>query len=343
VSAAATLGVYERVVAWQRVHGRHHLPWQQRRTPYRVWLSEVMLQQTQVNTVVQYFDRFTQQLPTVQALAAASLDEVLQLWAGLGYYRRARLLHACAQVVVKEHGGEFPRQWQALAALPGIGRSTAAAIASVCFEQPVSILDGNVLRVLGRYWAVDDDVKSAAVQRRMWQAAQNLLPAQTPHMPTYTQGLMDLGALVCTRTKPRCQACPLRTDCKAYAHGQPEAWPVRRAPPSKTEQHWWLLLATQGSRIWLQRRPEGGIWGGLWAPPVFTAQALCAQAAGACQAQHEWPGPSVVHDLTHRRLHLQPLWLEDARHAPGGDGQWFERQALPGMPAPIKRLLLGLA
>ncbi len=333
--------VFERVVAWQGRHGRHHLPWQQQRTPYRVWLSEVMLQQTQVGTVLKYFERFTARLPTVQALAAASQDEVLQLWAGLGYYRRARLLHACAKQVVAEHGGVFPRDWQALAALPGIGRSTAAAIASVCFNQPVCILDGNVLRVLGRYWAVDEDIKSAAVQRRLWQRAQALLPPAPANMAPYTQGLMDLGAMVCVRGKPRCERCPLRADCAAHAQGRPEAWPVRRPAPPKVVQHWWLLLATQGSSVWLQQRPEGGIWGRLWAPPVFATEAACWHAAQVCQAQRVLPGPSVAHALTHRSLHLYPLWLDGATHAPAGEGAWFARHALPAMPAPVTRWLLG--
>ena len=209
----------ERVVAWQTAHGRRGLPWQGARDPYRVWLSEIMLQQTRVATVVDYYARFLRRFPDLASLAAAPLADVMRLWAGLGYYSRARNLHACARRVVTEHGGEFPRDAQALARLPGIGRTTAAAIAAFCFDERVAILDGNVKRVLARHFGIEGDPRAAAVQCRLWQLAGELLPPRRA-MRAYTQGLMDLGATVCTRARPRCEACPIASNCVALRTGR---------------------------------------------------------------------------------------------------------------------------
>jgi len=235
------------VIRWQKQHGRHGLPWQGTRDPYRVWLSEVMLQQTQVSTVLAYYPRFLLRFPTVQALAAAPLDAVLALWSGLGYYSRARNLHRGAQVVVAEHGGAFPRSSAGLQTLPGIGRSTAAAIAAFCFGERAAILDGNVKRVLTRALGFAGDLAVAAEEQRLWAAAEALLPAKD--VDIYTQGLMDLGATLCLARRPACERCPLAADCVARAQGDVERYPVKtRRLKRGQRQNAWLLLR-QGGRV----------------------------------------------------------------------------------------------
>ena len=335
---AATLA--ERVVRWQRTHGRHHLPWQGTRDPYRVWLSEVMLQQTQVATVLTYYPRFIDRFPNVQALAAASLDDVLALWSGLGYYSRARNLHRCAQVVVDEHGGSFPSTSAALAQLPGIGRSTAAAIAAFCFGERAAILDGNVKRLLTRALGFGEDLAQAAAQKALWSQAEALLPAVG--IESYTQGLMDLGAQVCLPRKPLCESCPLAADCVARAEGAPERYPVKTRTLRRGRRRHALLWLMQGDRVWLVQRPDTGVWAGLWSLPEYDdADALAALTAG-------WPGegewlPPFEHVLTHFDWTLQPLrWqLPPIASEPSPEGQWFTtREALAlGLPAPIRRLL----
>jgi A/G-specific adenine glycosylase len=347
--------VARRVIAWQRRHGRHDLPWQASRDPYRVWLSEVMLQQTQVATVLDYYPRFLQRFPSVQALAAAPLDEVLALWSGLGYYSRARNLHRCAQAVVRDHGGAFPGSAASLQALPGIGRSTAAAIAAFCFGERAAILDGNVKRVLARLLAFDADLAAAAAQRALWAQAEALLPPRD--VDVYTQGLMDLGATVCTARNPGCDRCPLAACCAAKAQGRPTAYPVKTRRMRRGERTDTLLWLTQGDAVWLVRRPEQGVWAGLWSLPELgpadAAQALTAGWPG----QGRWLDP-VVHALTHRDWTLQPLhWalpprLGAARRdrlaaalqaslAAATDSRWWPlEQALGlGLPAPVRRWL----
>ncbi|HET6789487.1 MAG TPA: A/G-specific adenine glycosylase, partial [Aquabacterium sp.] len=238
------------LVQWQRAQGRHHLPWQGTRDPYRVWLSEIMLQQTQVSTVLGYYDRFLSRFPDVTALAAAPLDEVLTLWSGLGYYSRARNLHRCAQVVADVHGGVFPGDAQTLQSLPGIGPSTASAIAAFCFHERISIMDGNVKRVLGRVLAWGEDLAVAAHERALWRAAAVLVPEQGADMPSYTQGLMDLGATVCTPRKPSCLVCPWAALCRARIEGSPEAYPVKTRKLKRGQrENWWLWLEHEG-HIW---------------------------------------------------------------------------------------------
>ena len=329
----------QRVVHWQRAHGRKHLPWQGTRDPYRVWLSEIMLQQTQVVTVLDYFPRFLARFPDVQALAAATLADVLALWSGLGYYSRARNLHRCAQEVVSRHAGRFPASALALAALPGIGRSTAGAIAAFCFGERTPILDANVRRVLTRVLGFDADLAKAANERLLWDWAEKLLPG-TGHasdMPAYTQGLMDLGATVCLACGPDCARCPLADICAARLAGNPEHYPVRTRKLVRRSEDWWLLLQVDASgRCWLAPRPQRGIWAGLHCPPVYTQrEALDAALQGA--AAEEWP--SFTHVLTHRDLQLHPLLLRTA--TPHGAGAWFSAdqwQAL-GLPAPLRKLL----
>ena len=338
----------QKVIRWQRRHGRHGLPWQGTRDPYRVWLSEVMLQQTQVTTVTLYYARFLDRFPSVGELAAAPLDDVLALWSGLGYYSRARNLHRCAQAVMNEHGGAFPSSSETLATLPGIGRSTAAAIAAFCFGERAAILDGNVKRVLARVLGFAGDLATAPAQRELWARAQALLPARD--VDVYTQGLMDLGATVCAVRQPRCDACPLSADCVGFAEGAPQRYPVKSRRLKRGRRQHALLWAEQRGRVWLVQRPETGVWAGLWSFPEWPN----ADALGAFTAA--WPGagewrPSVEHALTHFDWQLLPLqWQLPTRAAQvlkklaafDTTGRWFERPAAlaMGLPAPIRKLLL---
>lgn len=341
-------GIAERVVAWQRSHGRHGLPWQGTRDPYRVWLSEIMLQQTQVSTVLAYYPRFLARFPDVASLAAAPLDDVLALWSGLGYYSRARNLHRCAQAVMAEHGGAFPRSSAVLATLPGIGRSTAAAIAAFCFGERAAILDGNVKRVLTRAIGFSGDLASAAEERTLWRRAEALLPAQG--IEAYTQGLMDLGATVCSVRRPQCLLCPLQPLCVAQHEGQPERYPVKTRKLKRGSRSNALLWLQHAGRVWLVQRPETGVWAGLWSLPLFDdAEQPARWSAG-------WPGegaalPAFEHVLTHFDWALQP-WrhrLPDgldpaalaAVEAALPAGRWVplpDALAL-GLPAPIRKLL----
>ncbi len=332
------------LLQWQRSQGRRGLPWMGSRDPYRVWLSEVMLQQTQVATVRAYYARFVERFPDVATLAAAPLDEVLALWSGLGYYSRARHLHRCAQVVCAEHGGAFPRSAAALQALPGIGRSTAAAIAAFCFGERAAILDGNVKRVLARVLAFDEDLACSAAQRALWAQAEALLPPAAD-MPDYTQGLMDLGATLCSVRRPQCGACPLRALCAAAGAGVPERYPVKSRRLRRSRRCNALLWLRHRGRQWLVQRPAPGVWGGLWSLPEHgTPDALQAHVA-------QWPGsgewlPPIRHALTHFDWTLEVLaWDWPARAAaPRGlpaPGRWADdAEALSlGLPAPLRKLL----
>ena len=344
-AAAPSAAFAPRLIEWQRHSGRSGLPWQHTRDPYRVWLSEVMLQQTQVSTVLSYYPRFLERFPDVRALADASADEVMALWSGLGYYSRARNLHRCAQAVVANHGGHFPASAAELETLPGIGASTAAAIAAFCFGERVSIVDGNVKRVLARLLAFDGDVAQASSQRVLWDLAQRLLPGQPSHddMRAYTQGLMDLGATVCTRTRPRCEACPARELCVARARDDIARYPVKTRRAQRRFERWWLLFAIRGDQVWLQRRPAPGIWAGLHAPLVFTGEEAMQAASPA-----DWPSrwiatEAVSHALTHRELQLLPHWVAVERVPSGWVGEWVSLSSLPsvGLPAPVRGLLAG--
>jgi A/G-specific adenine glycosylase len=347
-------GFAEALIGWQRRDGRHGLPWQGTRDPYRVWLSEIMLQQTQVSTVLSYYPRFLERFPDVQALAAAPVDEVMALWSGLGYYSRARHLHRCAQTVVGVWQGRFPERAQDLVTLPGIGESTAAAIAAFCFGERVSILDGNVRRVLTRLLAFDQDLALAGPQRNLWELAQRLVPAAPAEgdMATYTQGLMDLGATVCTRTRPACALCPVQDLCEGRRTGDPTRFPVRTRKRVRRFEAWWLLLAERtgphGPEVWLTRRPDTGIWAGLYCPPVFDSRdALCA-ALPATRAGDLQDGTAIAHALSHRELRLHPVrlpWPVDAVEPlpAAGEGRWVPRDRLAdvGLPAPVRPWLVG--
>lgn len=334
------------LVTWQASHGRNSLPWQNTRDPYRVWLSEIMLQQTQVSTVLDYFPRFLRQFPTVASLAAASQDEVLGLWSGLGYYSRARNLHRCAQEVVLRFGGDFPQDPVDLQSLPGIGRSTAAAIGAFCFSKRAAILDGNVKRVLTRVLGYDADLSVAANERVLWDLADQLLPQQDVQtaMPRYTQALMDLGATVCLPRKADCLICPVQPLCAGQQQGDPLRFPVKTRKLKRSSEAWWLLWAqNQQGDVWLEKRPSKGVWASLYCLPLFASESELAQALPKGQAcQHQAP---FVHVLTHKDLHLHPVSTQvthkKASFQASPDGAWMAKaqwQTL-GLPAPIRKLL----
>ena len=344
-AAPALAGFATRVVRWQRRHGRSQLPWQGTRDPYRVWLSEIMLQQTQVATVRGYYERFLARLPTVAHLARADEDEVFALWSGLGYYSRARNLHACARAVVAQHGGQFPCTAAQLATLPGIGRSTAAAMAAFCWGERVAILDGNVKRILARLLAFDADLSIAANQRALWQHAEALLPRRggVDTMGAYTQGLMDLGATVCTLRAPVCVACPVQPLCAAARAGQPQRYPVKTRKLVRGRETLWLLRAHDGAgRTWLQKRPASGIWSGLYCLPVFHSREALLLALPARHGSGARDAAPLLHPLTHKDLQLHPVDVQLRRGTVIGDaGAWFapaDWRAL-GLPAPVRRLL----
>ncbi|WP_137893267.1 A/G-specific adenine glycosylase [Ramlibacter sp. 2FC] len=335
-----------RVVAWQRRHGRRHLPWQDQRDPYRVWLSEIMLQQTQVATVLDYYPRFLQRFPDVAALAAASLDEVLGLWSGLGYYSRARNLHRCAVEVVTRFGGRFPDSAEQLQSLPGIGRSTAAAIAAFCFGERAAILDGNVKRVLSRTLGYGADLSVAAHERSLWGLAEELLPRARLEeaMPSYTQGLMDLGATVCQARSPDCAACPVTELCEARREGRPEAYPVKTRKLRRSSESLWLLWASdRAGSVWLEQRPTPGVWAGLYCLPLFDSRAALEAALPEGQQAALEDLEGFKHVLTHKDLHLHPVRVRlGSRALAGRPGAWFTAEQWPalGLPAPVRRLLL---
>ena len=341
-ATGAAAGPASRIVRWQQEFGRHGLPWQGTRDAYRVWLSEVMLQQTQVATVLDYYPRFLARFPTVQVLAEAPLDDVLALWSGLGYYSRARHLHDCARQVAWKHGGEFPGGSVELARLPGIGRSTAAAIAAFCHGERAAILDGNVKRVLTRWLGFDGDLALAAQEKRLWAAAEALLPARD--VDVYTQGLMDLGATVCLSRKPDCERCPLHADCAAHLAGRTEDYPVRTRRLVRGRRENALLWLQQRGRWWLVQRPPRGVWAGLWTLPQYDSREALAQAAEGWAGQGRWL-PAVQHALTHFDWTLHPLaWQLPSRARALPDlppGRWAGRdEALAlGLPAPVRRLL----
>ena len=351
-----------RLVAWQRKQGRHHLPWQRTHDPYRVWLSEIMLQQTQVTAVIDYYQRFLAKFPDVAALAQAPATEVMAQWAGLGYYARARNLHACAKAVMSDWGGKFPQDAAGLATLPGIGPSTAAAIAAFCYGERTTILDGNVKRVLARLFAIEGDLTTRAVETRLWELAREQLPESKlctkdpDFMSSYTQGLMDLGATVCTRSRPKCETCPVQKDCLARRQGRCDELPWPRARKVLPERSTAMLLAHQPGKILLLQRPQTGIWGGLWSLPEFAPEtdtrAVCA-ALGLTQKKSAALA-SFLHVFTHYRLTIHPylVLVEPNKSSRASDPtghstlqEWVALNRLDqrGLPAPVQKLLQGLS
>jgi A/G-specific adenine glycosylase len=299
------------LLAWFDRAGRKHLPWQQQKTPYRVWVSEIMLQQTQVATVIPYYERFMERFPDVHALAAAPIDEVLHLWTGLGYYARARNLHRAAQIIVAEHEGEFPRTLEAVQKLPGIGRSTAGAILALSCSQRHAILDGNVKRVLARYFAVHGFPSEAAVERTLWTLAESCTPSQ--RVAHYTQAIMDLGATVCVRSRPLCAVCPVSEGCAARAQHLQHVLPTPRPRKNRPQREAFAVVVVRADgAVLLEQRPPAGLWGGLWTFPQFDEPDAAMQwlhsSLGPRSISIERNRPPYCHAFTHFDLTLQP-WL----------------------------------
>lgn len=340
------------LLAWFALHGRKHLPWQRDLTPYRVWVSEIMLQQTQVATVIPYYERFMARFADVQALAAAPMDEVLHLWTGLGYYARGRNLHRAAQQIVADHAGVFPDTLDTVQALPGIGRSTAGAILAISMSQRHPILDGNVKRVLTRYFGVSGFPGEAAIERQLWQFADACTPAsQVGH---YTQAIMDLGATVCVRSRPACAACPVATDCVARQTGRQSELPTRKPRKTRPLRDAWPVLAIRDDgAVLLEKRPAAGIWGGLWAFPQFEEQRLASQwLTDRFGAVTVVSGDIYRHAFTHFDLHLHPLLARVtgmAHVVEEGDRVWYDprQPSKIGLTKPvvdlIRRLVLQTA
>ena len=338
-----------RLLAWHARHGRHDLPWQRRRTAYRVWVSEIMLQQTQVATVVPYYRRFLERFPGVRALADAPLDEVLHLWTGLGYYARARNLQRAAQAVRDRHGGRFPKDFDAVAALPGIGRSTAGAILALTLDQRHPILDGNVKRVLARHGAVRGWPGARRVEQKLWALAEERTPVR--RVADYTQAIMDLGATLCTRTRPRCGACPVAGDCRAHALGRETAFPVARPAKQLPVKRTRMLLVRQDGTVFLERRPPAGLWGGLWGFPEIAADAdplaWCRRRFGAAPSTVR-ARPLLRHTFSHFHLDIEPVEIALAGAVAVRDEgacRWQPVGETPrlGLAAPVKRLLDSLS
>jgi A/G-specific adenine glycosylase len=333
-----------RLIAWQRTHGRHDLPWQSA-SAYHVWLSEIMLQQTQVATVIPYYQRFTASFPTIAVLAAATEEQVLAHWSGLGYYARGRNLHRAAQIIVEKYHGEFPREFDQILELPGIGRSTAAAICALSYHERRAILDGNVKRVLARYCGISGSPSEKAVEIQLWQQAEALLPLRD--IAGYIQAQMDLGATLCTCSKPRCGECPVRSDCVAFQSGRVRELPTPRLRKTVPERHTTFLLLMHGNDILLEKRPGSGIWGGLWCPPQLDdGQGVVAdyvQRSGIVVSERIELA-EFTHAFTHSKLHITPVLLRLA-HKPQRVQQagsvWLDvEEALQAaIPTPVRKVL----
>ncbi len=340
-----------KLLRWYRQHGRHDLPWQKDADPYRVWISEIMLQQTQVQTVIPYYERFMDRFPDILSLADAPVDDVLHLWTGLGYYARARNLHKAAQVVRDEHDGCFPEDRVTLESLPGIGRSTAAAILALSRNQPHAILDGNVKRVLSRYHAVPGWPGKKVVENRLWELAQSHTPERDAG--AYTQAIMDLGATVCTRTRPACKCCPVADGCEALRLGRQADFPGRKPRKDKpVRRTCFAILEDRDGRILLQKRPPAGIWGGLWSFPECSPEtdvvAWIKQAFGStvCDLRRE---AGLRHTFSHFHLDITPVRVVLAGSAEGvreqGDLRWIHpaEELTLGTAAPVKKLIESLS
>lgn len=344
----------QQLLAWFEHSGRKDLPWQAQsnlnHSAYHVWLSEIMLQQTQVNTVIPYYLRFTKQYPNLKALAEASQDDILALWTGLGYYARARNLHKASIIMVEKHNAELPPNLEELIALPGIGRSTAGAIMSLAYHQRYSILDGNVKRVLARYHRVPGWTGIKAVENKLWAFADKHLPSQ--NIANYIQAQMDLGATVCTRSKPQCDRCPLQQGCQAYQHDIPQNYP--EAKPKKnipTRDTHWLILQRKGGKVLLEQRPSSGVWGGLWSfPEVKSIESISEYCLNKFQIKTAdiTATPSFKHIFSHFKLHIHPQLIDVTGTANTTNDNntlsWYEiDDALQlGLPAPVKTFLQSL-
>lgn len=336
------------LIAWQKVHGRHDLPWQNTTDPYAIWVSEIMLQQTQVAAVIGYYSKFMQRFPDIVMLANATQEEVLQHWSGLGYYSRARNLHNAAVTIMDVHGGKFPEDFDTIQTLSGIGRSTAAAIASFAFNQIQTILDGNVKRVLARHFLVEGWPSHPRIEKELWARAEDLLPKQD--MIAYTQGLMDLGATLCTRSKPKCDSCPLNSTCEAHQQQRVHQLPTPKPRKAIPERHTTMLILMRGDEVMLEKRPPTGIWGGLWSFPeaenaenfvdlAFTRFGISTKVAQAL--------PRLSHAFTHFKLHIQPqplVVLTSNNEVSEAGYLWINIDDAIGaaIPTPVRKILQSL-
>lgn len=335
----------DRVLEWFDSHGRTDFPWQRNKDAYRIWISEIMLQQTQVQTVIPYYERFMNSFPTVKALAAAEMDDVLHHWSGLGYYARARNLHRAASLIAADHGGAFPANIDEVMALPGIGRSTAGAILSLALDQRHPILDGNVKRVLTRHDAIGGWPGKTVVARQLWELAERRTP--DTRVGDYTQAIMDFGATLCVRGNPACECCPVNDDCKAYAADSVAEYPGRKPKKDKPLRQTTMLIASDKERVFLARRPEAGIWGGLWSLPELDDRSIdewCSEELGGAAAVTEcWQ--TLRHSFSHYDLDIQPILVRiDSRLSKVSDGSdttWFRLGDAPpgGIAAPVQSLI----
>lgn len=340
----------KKVLDWFEKHGRKNLPWQQPRDSYRVWLSEIMLQQTQVSTVIPYFEKFIKKFPTIKQLAETHIDNVLELWSGLGYYARARNLHRTAKIIQQEYQGKFPNNLSALENLPGIGKSTAGAILALGMEQRAAILDGNVKRVLTRYHAISGWPGENKIQQQLWKLAEEYTPEK--QVAAYTQAMMDLGATLCTRSKPKCLICPLQKSCQGLAEGEPSIYPtpkkVKQLPVKQTQM---LILVNHKGEILLEKRPPVGIWGGLWSLPEFC---IDTEVQTGCQQKYGYHLESVSflnsfrHTFSHFHLEITPViaYLKKQNmKIMEAEFNWLDQNKLQskGLPAPVKKLLMSLS
>ena len=348
-----------RIINWQKISGRHDLPWQRTQDPYRVWLSEIMLQQTQVTAVIGYYQRFLNTCPTLTDLAAASSDTVMQLWAGLGYYARARNLHKAAQIVVRDHAGVFPSAFADIVALPGIGRSTAGAISAFCFAQRTAILDGNVKRVFTRHFGIEGDPSKKPIETALWQLAEAQLPLA--NMAEFTQGLMDLGASLCSRTAPKCLLCPLAETCVAKRDGLTASLPTRKVKKAVPHKETTLLILMEHDKVLIEQRPPTGIWGGLWSLPDLGADFAFKESlktpvnrASSAYGLDDFKGKNLAveeHGFTHFTLSITPFLVDLTEQkrsstlmAQQSKTKWLNLSEIEtaALPAPVKRILLKL-
>jgi len=333
------------LLAWHKRHGRHDLPWQGTRDAYRIWVAEIMLQQTQVVAVIPYYRRFLERFPDIATLAGAPQDEVLRLWSGLGYYSRARNLQRAAQLVAERHGGVFPRALEEIESLPGIGHSTAAAIAAFAYGTRAAILDGNVKRVLARHFAVAGFPGEKRVEERLWQLAEKQLPPRA--VGRYTQAIMDLGATLCTRAKPACSDCPLADSCQAHALARVRDFPAPRPAKAVPTRATHMLLLVRNGEILLEKRLSSGIWGGLWSLPELAdtagARAYCRDNYGCTIAAPQRLDP-LVHGFTHFKLNIQPFLCHVEKLTPGAREAgliWLSLEEAHGaaIPVPVRKLI----
>jgi A/G-specific adenine glycosylase len=337
-----------RLIAWQKIHGRHDLPWQNTQDPYAIWVSEIMLQQTQVAAVIGYYAKFMARFPDIASLASATQEEVLQHWSGLGYYSRARNLHNAAQTIMDEHDGQFPQDFEQIQTLSGIGRSTAAAIASFAFQQNQTILDGNVKRVLARHYVIEGWTGTPKIEKQLWTLAESLVPEQG--MVAYTQGLMDLGATICTRSKPKCEICPLKKSCQAFAENKTKDLPTPKPKKTIPQKQTTMLLILNGNEVMLEKRPSSGIWGGLWSLPEISMQDIASEVAlrkFGLDVEAEEPLEIIQHVFTHFKLEIlpQPLSVTNRplqTNMPNTIWLPIEDAIGAALPTPVRNILLNL-